>query len=141
MSTKTKFMVLRQLINLKTWNLVDIERYTIASMMYLNKDLSNEDKARLLGISMPTFVKKAKEVGFAVVKPRNSSKEELFKLLSESPLNVNIIVKNYAITTLTNYTGQWIKEQEKNLGFAVSEISTGVCVYLYEKKNRKTKVI
>ncbi len=123
----------------KTWNLEKITNEIIKEVHEHHPTDSLQDKADLLGVSYYTLVKKTKALGLdhLIKFLDKDGKQKLFSLLDESPLNTNIVIKNYKPTTLANYVCEYVRNHEKNLGYAVSEIESGVCVYLYERKTPK----
>lgn len=127
-------------LQIVSWNLKDITNEAIRLFSLEHSTLTTQEKADALGISCVTYVKKAIELGISIPKIRDKNKKvEFFELLDSAELNTNIIVKNYAETTVRNYTNDWLREQPKLLGATISTIAAGVCVYLYEKTTTKTK--
>jgi hypothetical protein len=125
---------------IKTWNLKEASNDIILVLHLMKPELNAQERAELHGITYSTYITKAKELGINITKQRDKNKKtEFFELLDSSELNTNIIIKDYAITTVQNYTNAWLKEQTKLLGATISEMKLGVCVYLFEKTTQKTK--
>ncbi len=125
---------------IKTWNLKEASNDIILALHLMKPELNVQERAELHGITYSTYVIKAKELGINITKQRDKNKKtEFFELLDSAELNTNIMVTNYDITTVRNYTSVWLKDQSKLLGATISDMKAGVCVYLFEKTTQKTK--
>ena len=125
---------------IKTWNLKEASNDIILALHLMKPELNVQERAELHGITYSTYVIKAKELGINITKQRDKNKKtEFFELLDSAELNTNIMVTNYDITTVRNYTSVWLKDQSKLLGATISDMKAGVCAYLFEKTTQKTK--
>ena len=106
----------------KTWNLKEASNDIILALHLMKPELTAKERAELHGISYNTYVTKATELGIGIAKQRDK-----------------IMITNYDITTVRNYTSVWLKDQSKLLGATISDMKAGVCVYLFEKTTQKTK--
>lgn len=109
------------------------KRYLEKVMKELSQE-SFEFKAQTLGISTSSLYNKCKEYGITTgLKTRNpQGKEIFFEKLDNSKLNTNIVIKNYSVNTVKNYTSEWCSNQREKIRYVVSEIAAGCCVYLYK---------
>ena len=124
----------------KTWNLKEASNDIILALHLMKPELTAKERAELHGISYNTYVTKATELGIGIAKQRDKNKKaEFLELLDAAELNTNIMITNYDITTVRNYTSVWLKDQSKLLGATISDMEAGVCVYLFEKTTQKTK--
>jgi hypothetical protein len=125
---------------IQTWNLKDASNQVINALHLAMPNTNAQERAELHGITYSTYVTRAKELGITITKQRDKSKKsKFFELLDEAELNTNIIIKDYELTTVKNYTNVWLKDQTKLLGATISEMKGGICVYLFEKRTNKTK--
>ena len=125
---------------IKTWNLKEASNDIILALHLIKPELNVHERAKLHGVNYNTYVTKAKELGINITKQRDKTKKaEFLELLDSAELNTNIMITNYDITTVRNYTNVWLKDQSKLLGATISDMKAGVCVYLFEKTTQKTR--
>jgi hypothetical protein len=131
MTTKQAKPAIR--LNIKSFNLKQIELSAILLLFQRFPDLPFEKKAEKLGISPITLNKRCADLGIEIPKGNRRSQEEFFEQLDKATLNTNIVFRGYALTTVRSYVCSWCAEHRDKIRYAVSEIKDGVCVYLYKR--------
>lgn len=133
--------VVQVLKGVNFWNIDIIANSAIVALCSKHPTMPNKEKAQALGISVPALYTRAKDLKLDILTIDRSAdkKDAFFAQLDNAPMNTNIIFKDYTGTRAKTYCAEWVKEQTKIIGYLITEIESGTCVYLYEKKNNKTR--